>query len=102
MFAMAKCKFGNPRCTGGCRECYEAKQRRKDSHVAGEVVAAALGIAQALTVTGASDLQPGQGGTFDQNWAESSLQSEAGRQSNEIEQGTRSRGNRTRGRSQRR
>jgi hypothetical protein len=60
--------------------------------VASNIVAAALGVAQALTVTGAADLQPGYGGTFDQNWAERSLQAQADQRSRDLDEGTRQNG----------
>lgn len=67
----------------------EGRSQNYAAQVAGTVIATAYGVAQAVTATGVGDFQPGQGGTFDGNWAESSLQSQQDRRSRELDEGTR-------------
>lgn len=103
---MAKCRVGNPRCTGGCKGCYEAKQRKKKpSSLTEGVISTAFGIAQSLTGTAASALPGGQQhdeANSKSEWGKTHLRAERDRQSAEVEGGTRSRGSRRRGTNQRR
>jgi hypothetical protein len=85
--------------SGGGRGGGERRQRRERpdrGSFAGGAVAAAFGIVQAVTVTGPADLIPGQGGTYDQNWADTSLQQQETRRTGDIENGTLDHGYRTR------
>lgn len=64
--------------------------------VVGTVIGTTYGIAQATTCSALGDFLPGQGGTFDQNWAESTAVTERDRRSRQMDQETRARGGRHR------
>lgn len=83
-----------------CRNVKKNKKKARRGKRFAQGVGTAFGIASAVTTTNVGDLQPGQGGTFDDNWGQSSLNTERDRKSNDVEQGTRNAGNRRRGSSQ--
>ncbi|HSE60775.1 MAG TPA: hypothetical protein VLA88_00605 [Candidatus Saccharimonadales bacterium] len=56
------------------------------------MIGTAYGIAQATTVGGIGDLRPGQGGTADQNWTQTSLKVQRERRSRDLDEGTRDKG----------
>lgn len=79
----------------------EQQQQDRQGPNWGQVAGVAFGVAQATTFTNVGDFQPGQGGTFDQNWADYSISAQQDKRSNDLEQGTLDQGNRNRGTNQR-